>query len=105
MSNRFIETCTYWQKGSLDKFGNPSWTGPTTTKCRWEEVSELFVTTDGKTESSRARVYLEPKLNIGDYIYRGKSGNSTPPNTAEEIKQFFEVRNVQGTKRERKLIL
>jgi len=103
---KYLEKVTYWTKGSLDKFGNPTWNGPTTTNCRWEEVSELFVTTDGKTESSRARVYLDPKLNIGDYVYRGKSNESSPIDAgADEIKQYFEVRNVNGTKRERKVIL
>lgn len=102
---RYLEDGTYWKKGALDRYGNPTWDGPYTVKTRWEEISEIFVTNDGKTDSSRARVYLDADLDIGDYIIRGKNTDSTPPNLAEEIKQFQEVRNVKGDKRERKLIL
>lgn len=103
--NKYTESVTYWTKGSLDKYGEPTWSGPNQTQARWEAISELFITTDGERASSTARIYLEPKVNIGDYVYRGKSSSSTPPNDAYIVKQFQEVRNVKGTKRERKLIL
>ena len=102
---RNIELIAYWQAGPRDKFGNPTWTGPITVKGRWEDIAERFVNTDGATDTSRARVYIDDRVNVGDYIYRGKSTASIPPDEAHEIKQFFEVRNVQGTKRERKVIL
>lgn len=102
---KYLESATYWTQGALDEFGNPTWNGPNVTKCRWEVVAELFITQDGRQESSQSRVYLDPMLSVGDKIYRGKSGASDPPNDALIVKQVQEVRNVKGTKRERKVIL
>jgi len=103
--NRFTELATYWTQGSLDRYGNPTWNGPNTTKVRWEDRSELFISTDGKRETSRSRVYMEPNLDIGDYITRGENSDSESPSEADVVKQFQEVRNVRGDKRERKVIL
>jgi hypothetical protein len=103
---RRLQDATLWIKGAPDIFGKPQWNGPHHLKVRWEDVNELFIGNDGKEQRSRSRIYLDRRINVGDYLMEGVSQNATPPaGLSFEVKAYRKIPNLSSTKVEHRVML
>lgn len=96
---------THWKLSSIDGFGKPIFEAPVTLNCRWEERFEYISGPQGVTISSRARVFLEVDVTIGDMLCNGESSSATPIPTAFRVLQFMKLPSLDGTDFERKAYL
>lgn len=64
-------TGTYWSTVP-DGFGGYTFSPPQEMKCRWEALAELFFSSfTGKEEVSRAVVFVDTDLSVGDWVAEG----------------------------------
>lgn len=97
---------TYWKKGTIDYMGQPSWDGPYTVKCRWEDEQRLYLTDNGREARGRSTIFMpENLLGIGDYVYEGVSVATEPPTGSFEVKQPRKIKNLRGTRVEHRYIV
>lgn len=82
-----VHDITYWE-AVPDTYGGFSYTGPIHIKGRWEQTAEMFATPDGEETVSKAVVFVDRDVKIGDFLYLGLSYDTTPPEDAERIRQF-----------------
>ena len=106
VNSKYPQTLTYWINTGLDLRNQPTFDGPFTSPCRWEQKDRLFLTENGRDVRSDSKVYVpENVFSQGDYVVRGLSQNSEPDNSAQEIKETFGVPNLRGTKIEYSFII
>lgn len=100
------EDITYWAVIG-DGFGGYIFKGPFFLKGRWEQKQQLIWTAKGEEEVSAAQVYLSGDVEIGGYIFRGKSATVDPTTlpTAWIVRQFNRVPALSGTRMQRKAFL
>lgn len=95
---QFIHKATVWTATGFDIDANPSWSVPTVIDCRWQDVNRMYMTAAGEQAISKSIVYTDRALSVGDYLFKGESAASSPPNqVAHEIKAFRTIENVLGT--------
>lgn len=106
MINKHPDKFTYWLAGELDHMGQPSWDGPYTKPCRWEDEQRIYINDTGKEARGRSTVYTQAEhVDIGDYVVEGVSDSSTPPTGAFEVKQPRKIKNLRGTRVEYRVIV
>ncbi len=98
---------TYWATGAPDGFGGVAFSTPVTIKARWEDVSDLFVDSQGREVRSAARVYVDQDVSLGGYLYNGVSTTSDPTTVdgAQEIKDFKKTPTLDNKYHERRVLL
>ena len=71
------QTCVYWAPGNADSgglaydmYGQPVYADGVELDCRWENVTEIFVTLKGVEESSRAIVFVDDTV-VGGLLMLG----------------------------------
>ena len=106
MINKHPDKMTYWRLGAVDYMGQPSWDGPYTSTCRWEDEQRLYLTSDGTEARGRSMVFSDDgSLEIGDRVYQGVSSDSEPPQDSFDVKQPRRIKNLRGTRVENRYIL
>ena len=102
MRHKRGDTITVWQGGgSLDKWGNPSYT-VTVAKARWEDRTEMYYGSDGREYRSQSSVGVDFDLSIGDFLVKGDySAEPAPIDGAFEVKDFRKTPNWNYTKFDR----
>lgn len=103
------QTCVYWAPGNtesggkaFDENGVPQYASPVEKICRWDETSEIFVSTNGVEEVSKAIVFVDD-IAVGGVLMLGTLDDVTdedvPQNNegAWEIRKRERVPNVRGT--------
>lgn len=106
-TKHLTETLTRWVRGTPDGFGGfSSWT-KSNIKGRWEQRTELFVDPAGNQVMSRAVVYVDTDVSLGDYLFQGNSTGSDPANVSDayEVRDFKKVSTLGGSIYERKVML
>lgn len=83
------QTATYWAPGPADRYGNKSFRPPVTVLVRWQDVAELFISPEGREETSSAVVYPREPLALQGYLVLGTSAAADPKTVAgaKEIRQ------------------
>ena len=89
------QTATHWAVTGVDKFNNPTFGTPEELNCRWEERTELIQTPDGQQKPSRARIFLEDDIVVGDYLFLGIS-SETDPRTVPNAYRILDFRKIPG---------
>ena len=102
---RFNDVITVWQRGELNPIGKPTYSLPERVKARWEDRTVLFISPDGRSERSRAVVYVPKEFPTGALIKKGWHRTNTPPQDAYEVRDVRVIPNLHGTKKETRLIL
>lgn len=72
------DTITYWTTGTKDKWGDETFSAPTSIKGRWENRVEQFIDFRGETVVSNAIVYLDSEVELDGWLYLGTSASTTP---------------------------
>jgi hypothetical protein len=104
------QDCVYWPLASsesggrsFDNYGQPVLSEPIEIKCRWEDVSEEFITSDGTKLMSKAKVYVDRDVDKGGVLMLGvldditDSENVKENEGAWEIKRFDKLPNFRAT--------
>jgi len=98
------QTITRWAAGSMDVYGNPTWTR-TVIRGRWEDRQEKVVDGQGNELISNSIVFLNSDVEIGDYLYLGLDTSAVPPSGAREVKNFSKIPSIRFDQWERKAVL
>lgn len=95
-----------WWAASPDGYGGYTYSSPQTIKGRWQDKQELFRTPAGDEQVSKAIVYLDQDVDVGDYLYEGLSTAADPTSLeAYQVRQFGKVPDLRNLQSLRKAIL
>lgn len=72
------DTITYWAAGTKDKWGDETFSAPTSLTGRWENRTEQFLDFRGETRVSNALVYVDSEVELDGWIYLGTSSSTSP---------------------------
>ena len=91
---------THWAQGAPDGYGGNSYSAPVVLKGRWEKRTDLVVSPNGENITSKARIFLDKEIGLGDYLYLGSSTVSDPRTVsgAYEVLQVRKIPSVDGTR-------
>ena len=99
ISKMLKQTCVYWGLASegdedtdFDDYGQPLLTDPVELDCRWEDVSEEFISADGTRQLSRAKVYVESDVDVGGILMLGTEDDITDSDNVKENEGAWEVK-------------
>lgn len=93
MIGLYKEEATYWGSPVSNGSGGFTYSLPVTLKVRWEERQERFTDVGGEDKVSRAVVFVPVKIDIGGYLFKGKSTVTDPTKVVEayRIEQYREI--------------
>lgn len=112
----FKDICTLWNVSS-DGSGGFIYAAPLLFNCNWSEKSELAITKNGETFTSKSVVYLKNEdvaegsyLAQGDFVTPGTGSNpildpTTNPNTAFRVRAFNRSTGLRNLEAIRKAML
>jgi len=93
------QTAVYWPPQSsdnsgehFDNYGVPQVSAPIEIDCRWEDVVEEFVTSDGTQQLSNAKVYVDRDLSVGGILMLGEIADITDPTNIKDNDGAWEIR-------------
>lgn len=99
MINRLNQQATYWEAQEPDGFGGKV-TGPATPiKCRWEDKAVNYTgRLDRQEEVSRAVVFVDREMRVGDWLYLGSTAESDPTALPEafQVRKFDRVPDLRN---------
>jgi len=109
MSDIFVETllkqtAVYWEKLSVDRYGNPTYNEPVEIKCRWSDVVNELVDSKGTVVYSRARIMVDRDVTLGgvlllDSLDSGMTADNVKDyDDASEIRVFQKVPDITSKK-------
>lgn len=98
------QTITRWPYEGSNGFGGFSFGAPVTMRGRWEDRTELFTTPQGREVVSRAVIYLEKDVEVGDYVAQGDHSSELDPIAAGgyQVERFDRITDLRGLRTIRK---
>jgi len=66
---------TLFERTGVNGYGEPSYSAGTTIRCRWQDVAENLIDSQGQEFVSRAVIYLGQQAKEGDRIAYGASAS------------------------------
>lgn len=97
------QSCVYWEPtGQLSKNNDPIYADPVQMTCRWVEVNELFLDSNGKEQVSNAKVYTELDVKLDGYLMLGTLDDLVTNNPLDntgihKIRKFTKLPNLRVT--------
>lgn len=94
----------WWARSAEpDKYGKYSYSSPVEFSCRWQRVTETFITAKGEKITSNANVFPDREMNVGDMLREGAMASDEPedPTTLEtthEILRFDQIPDFNARK-------
>lgn len=95
---------TVWPT-STDEFGGHAFGEPIHLNARWQNSQEKYVKLDGNEHVSRAVVYLDCDVSLGDFIAQGELSGDPISQGALEIQAFASTHDLRRLQTIRKAIL
>lgn len=108
LQNAYTQKVTYWAESAIDGFGNRSYNPPTVFIGRWEDRTDLTIAFEGEVKPSKAIVYLQQDVALGDFLALGDRTVTTDPTTLTDayvIKVFVKMPSISGGEFIRKVML
>ena len=90
------QTCVWWARGDVDKYGRATYASPVELACRWDDAGAEFRNTVGAIEMSEATVYPDQICGVGDMMKKGDLDSLTLDDPTEDI-AAFEIRRFDQT--------
>lgn len=97
------QAAVYWPISGRDDYGHPTWGDAVEIECRWTDVVQQFVRSDGEERFSRSVVYVDRDMKVGGVLLLGEldSGVDTADpkgnENAWEISRFDKTPNLRVT--------
>jgi hypothetical protein len=106
MPDDFFDRVTHWVV-TPDGFGGYAFALPTVLDGRWEDVTETFMSDDGRETISKAVAYLSADVLTEDYLMLGETSEADPTNltdgkVAHRVERFDKIPDVRNLSFERK---
>ena len=89
------QEAVYWATPVDDGYGGFTWTAPVEIKCRWEDVSDLFIDENGEQQISNAEVITDRVVTLGGYLWLGDLESSTP-NDPMTLENAYKIRKFES---------
>lgn len=80
------QTATYWPPGSNDGYGGVAFGDPVIVRCRWQNVSKLFMNSAGEQLVSSAVIYVDQELSEKGRIALGEATDAMPTAASREVR-------------------
>lgn len=95
-----------WSKTGNDDVGQPAYAAPVAIKVRWEDVEETFIDGAGRTQVSKAKVYVGLDVPDSSALMLGKLTDLSGSQLIDpfgnehcwEVKGFSKIPNRKGKK-------
>ena len=104
------QICVYWPLANIesgqvafDDYGHPQYSGFVEMDCRWEDIMEEYLDSQGTRQLSRSKVFVGSDVQVGGVIMLGTSDdiideeNPLQNDNAFEIKRFEKTPNLKAT--------
>lgn len=97
--NKLQQDATYWYPTGSDLFNKQTF-GRATIKCRWEDVSEVFIDKTGKEATSKSVIFFAENIDIEGYVFLGESLENDPTLVpgAHMVKQVSRIPDLRNLK-------
>lgn len=109
LAGKLLESATWWRVTGGDGFGGDQFATPVLVKCRWENKQETYIgQIDRRELISKAVVYLDTDVSVGDYLAPGDlTATSSPVGvaTAYKVQRYSKTPNLRNLDYVRKVIL
>ena len=69
------QTCVHWARSGTDSRGRTEYSAAVERSCRWENITEKYLTVQGEEKMSNAIVSVD-NVNVGDVLYLGTLDDS-----------------------------
>lgn len=105
------QKAVYWPPSELDDFGKPTWGTAVEIDCRWEDVQEQFINSNGETALSRAKLIVDRDLENKGVLWLGELDDVVDINdpkdnpNAWEILRFMKTPDFKGRRYLREVLL
>lgn len=78
MATRNLKEKVTWWEATPDGFGGSTFSSPVVLNGKWQDRVEMTMSGSGKEIVSRAQVWVDQDVNIGDYLFSGESTSADP---------------------------
>lgn len=113
MKDMLRQTAVLWANPTSDGQGGRTFDDPVETNVRWEQQQELFTDASGQERLSRAVVFIDRDVAVGEYLFLGglddlSSAEESDPlivGDAYEIMKFEKIPDLSASRSVRKVWL
>lgn len=96
------QKAVWWKRLTPNEEGEFTYDAPVEIDCRWEDVAQEFMNSKGQKEMSKATVYVDRLMEVGDRLKEGAIDSNTTvspltDNDAFEIQRFDKMPNRRNT--------
>lgn len=88
------QVAVYWDSAGSDDMGRPAYAAPVEIKCRWEDTNDEFVDKEGRTQVSKAMVYVDRDLDLHGVLRLGPLSEVTDQTHPFNNDNAWEIRAV-----------
>lgn len=67
----------WWQEAGTDHHGQRTYAEPVEVDCRWEDRVGEYFNAKGERNDSRATVYVDREMRVGDVLKKGELDSDT----------------------------
>lgn len=100
-----VMDAVYWAPAltERDDYGRPLYLSPVEIKCRWEEVAEEFLNSQGERQVSAAKIFVDRDVKVGGVLLSGTLDSGVDEESpkqnegAGEIAGFSKVPTLKAT--------
>lgn len=86
------QKAVWWSHGAQDQYGDRTFADPVEIKCRWEARTGEYFNARGESNTSKATVYVDREMKVGDVLKLGELESETPDDPSEDS----EALTIQG---------
>lgn len=75
-----LQKAVWWKRSaSPDEFGRYNFAEPVEIDCRWVDARGQFRNAKGEAQDSRAVIYVDREMDVGDMLKKGEMDTGTTP--------------------------
>jgi len=107
MRSKLEDQITYWESNGSNRYGEETFAAPVITRARWEDRQEQVRTPSGDILISKAVVFVEDAMKIGDMVAKGDFTGISDPSMAgaSEVQHTFSIPSMRTNQMEHRIVL
>ncbi len=105
------QDAVWWERSAApDEYNKWTFAAPVQIACRWVDKVGEFQNEKGETTNSKAEVYVDREMKLGDFLQKGELDSNTPldpadSETALPLVGWVDTPNLKNTEHLYKAIL
>jgi hypothetical protein len=86
----------------MDYAGDTSYDPPVVINCRWNDMEQLIIDSEGRERVSKAMIHPEVEVPVESYIAFGDQSATVNPDTLDtsEVYEIIKIDNSKGVKQD-----